>query len=342
MKLSSVIGGLAAPSLSMAALIPRIAQLPLPHTVVAKFDNPTWLENIAIRPNGNLLVTELLPEPAVYTVAQPHSSSPYVSLVHTFSSVQGMGGITEIRPDVFAVLGGNLTAEGVPASGSFSAWTMDFSALRESPVISLAAALPDLNAPNGAVAVPLALNIILVADTLLGAVWRVDLNTGASTIISQVPEMAGTPGGVNGVKIYGGYLYWSNLGLATIYRLRITTLGYPVTGAQVETVAVLEAETLDDFAIGADGTIWACSNAGGLLFAVKQGTAGGNATSVVVLGAPTELLLAGDTAVAFGRGPSDGKILYVSTSGGLSDPVNGTLTEGGQVVAVDTSGWKSI
>jgi hypothetical protein len=54
----------------------------------------------------------------------------------------------------------------------------------------------------------------------------------------------------------------------------------------------------------------------------------------------TEMSVAGCTAAAFGRSKKDGKTLYVTTSGGQAVPVNGTVTEGGKVVAIDTSGYK--
>jgi hypothetical protein len=52
-----------------------------------------------------------------------------------------------------------------------------------------------------------------------------------------------------------------------------------------------------------------------------------------------ELILARDTSCAIGRGKGDTKILYVATNGGIANPVNGILVEGGKVVAIDTRGF---
>jgi hypothetical protein len=49
--------------------------LPLPARTVAQLDAvPTWLENIAVRPNGDLLVTQLAPLPVLLTVKSPTST----------------------------------------------------------------------------------------------------------------------------------------------------------------------------------------------------------------------------------------------------------------------------
>jgi len=49
--------------------------------------------------------------------------------------------------------------------------------------------------------------------------------------------------------------------------------------------------------------------------------------------------IAEPTSAQFGRTLRDRKTLYVTTAGGLGVPVNGTEVVGGQLVAVDTTGW---
>ena len=57
---------------------------------------------------------------------------------------------------------------------------------------------------------------------------------------------------------------------------------------------------------------------------------------VTVDGSQYQLTVAGDTACHFGRRQTDRKTLYVVTDGGLADPVNGTVVEGGKAIALDT------
>ncbi|KAK9364351.1 hypothetical protein V1509DRAFT_643775 [Lipomyces kononenkoae] len=144
---------------------------------------------------------------------------------------------------------------------------------------------------------------------------------------------ASFPIGINGMHIHDGYLYFSNSFAATIYKLKIDNNGYPSPGASVEKVAKVDSPFVDDLTTGPlkKNTIWAATNVGDSVVAVKL-----NGTSVVVDGSPQQLTVAGATSSAFGRTSNDTYILYVTTTGGLADPVNGTLTEGGEVIAIDT------
>lgn len=72
---------------------------------VWEFSDPTWVENLAVRSNGNLLVT-LLSRPELYQI-HPTGGAP--QLVHTFSQYTGLLGIAEIESDVFAVVTGNVS-----------------------------------------------------------------------------------------------------------------------------------------------------------------------------------------------------------------------------------------
>lgn len=92
---------------------------------------------------------------------------------------------------------------------------------------------------------------------------------------------------------------------------------------------------VDDFTFAPDGVLWAASNDGNTVVAVSPG---GRKVEAVA-GAKNQLTIAGGTATVFGRTRRDGKVLYVCTAGGLDASVNGTLTESGKVVAVDTEGY---
>ncbi|KAF7563190.1 hypothetical protein G7046_g894 [Stylonectria norvegica] len=156
--------------------------------------------------------------------------------------------------------------------------------------------------------------------------------------------MKPTPGaalliGVNGIHVRGKYLYFTNSNTVSIFRVRISAAGRPVRNAKVELVANLSsvATFLDDFTFSAKGDIYVATNLDNSVLRVDTKT--GKAKTVV--GKSTELTVAGSTAVAFGRTEKDRHTFYVSTSGAAASPVNGTLTEGGKVVAVASheSGW---
>ena len=323
--------------LTMAAVTPiaRGDSLPLPYRDMYQFSDPrTWVENIAVRPNGDLLVTILFPAAQLYLVQRPYSDQPSVSLVHDFrDQVQGLLGIAETRPDTFLVAGSRtnptaqpnasavfeVTLNGAPHNGTATTATTTSTSAR------LVANITEASVLNGATALRgcgRGHDILLVADSVLGQVFRVDATTGHYDVAIKVPEMQGTPTGINGLKVHEGHLYFSNSVTLSIYRLKITPDGSAAEGAAVETVATVAGEVfLDDFAIGADGTLWAASNRGNTTYAIGPG----GKKVVPVLGGADSDVVRGDTAAAFGRTEQDRHVLYITTS------------MPGKVVAADTS-----
>ena len=62
----------------------------------------------------------------------------------------------------------------------------------------------------------------------------------------------------------------------------------------------------------------------------------------VAVGSLAEHTVAEGTSLAFSRTSIDWDILYVTTSGGVSAPINGTITEPGKIIAVNTKGYYSV
>lgn len=78
---------------------------PLAVRNITQFPNPTFVENIAIRSNGQALVT-LLSTPELFLVDPDHGDP---QLIHQFPCATGLLGIAEIEDDVFAVVAGNVS-----------------------------------------------------------------------------------------------------------------------------------------------------------------------------------------------------------------------------------------
>ncbi|OIW28641.1 hypothetical protein CONLIGDRAFT_389394 [Coniochaeta ligniaria NRRL 30616] len=318
------------------------AGLPLSHRVVYQFPNHTWLENIFVRSNGDLLVTVLMPSAALIQISDPSSAEPTVSIVHNFTSVDGLLGIAETKHDVFTVTGGNFTGIGAQVNGTFSAWEVDLngSDMYNNKNVNLITSMKPVAFMNGLTSLPENPTTVLIADSALGVVWRLDTLTGRFNKALDFLDMKVVPGsplaiGINGIRISNDTLYFTNSFERTIYRVKIDKTGGVAMGAAMEKfVQIKEAIFLDDFAIGSDGVIWAVENVANRLFAVRP-----DGSYEVVEGGINQTTVAGDTAAAFGRGKTDQKTLYVVTSGAQAGPVNGTYVEGGKVVAVDTSGY---
>ncbi|KAI0143623.1 hypothetical protein GGR57DRAFT_483426 [Xylariaceae sp. FL1272] len=323
--------------MSPASLVLNGVDLPLSSRLVTQFDSNTWIENLAARSNGDLLLTVLAPTASLYGVANPASDEPSLKLLHTFGDgAAGLVGIAEPEPDLFVVAGYGVAANGTTAP----VWTVDLRAGGVEPEVQLVRKLENAGVLNGITAVPGVTDAVLVADSKKGLIWRVDLKTGNYEVGVEVEEMKPGSGassvGVNGVHVRDGYLYWTNSATVSIYRIEITDQGFPTPCARVELVSTLEAVFVDDFVIGEDNTIWVATNSDNRLIATQPFTN----QSVVVYGATDTLALAGDTSAIFGRGESDQSTLYVATCGGMRSPINGTLVEPGKVVAVDTTDFR--
>ncbi|KAJ4126943.1 hypothetical protein NW754_002213 [Fusarium falciforme] len=318
-------------AISAAPLEPR-ANLPLPSRAVYQFSNPNWIENIAVRSNGDLLLT-MLTTPELYQLREAQGPSPQLELVHSFDSLTGLMGIAETTQDTFIVAGGNFSSPGVGVPGTFSVWEIKVCGRR--PEVSKVVDIPEAVFLNGVVANSLIMDEVLIADSSLGKVFKVNVKEKKYQVAIELPEMAPPANaaiqlGINGVHIQNGFLYWTNTLLDTLFRVQINKNGIVAVGAKVETVATTTS-SLDDFALDRKGTSWVTTNGNNSVLAISP-----NGKSVVVAGSISELTVAGATAAAFGRTPKDRDILYVVTSGALAAPVNGTITEGGKIVAINT------
>lgn len=307
-------------------------KLPLPSRSVYQFSNPNWIENIAVRSNGNLLLT-MLTTPELYQLRGAPGPSAQVELVHSFEGLAGLLGIAETTADTFVVAGGNFSSIGVGVPGTFSVWEVKLCGRR--PEVSKVVDIPEAVLLNGVVTNPWMKDEVLIADSALGKVFKVDVKEKRYQVAAELPEMAPPANtviqlGVNGVHIQNGFLYWTNTLLNTLSRVRINKNGIVAAGAKVGTVATTTS-SLDDFALDRKGTSWVTTNGNNSVLAISP-----NGKSVVVAGSISELTVAGATAAAFGRTPQDRDILYVVTSGALAVPVNGTITEGGKIVAINT------
>lgn len=293
-----------------------------------QFQDHTRVENIAVRKNGNLLVT-LSDRPELYEVDPFNPSSP--KLIHHFAGYSGLGGITETTPDVFLVNAGNITFGPIrPVPKSFSVWKVDLS-YRHSARVSKVTDIPEAVYLNGMTTLNARDGVILTGDCASGRVFRLDTNTGNYTValqneLLQPPPNATLPVGVNGIRMFRDYLYFTNTFKAIYARVPVDL----VTGAAMGPYEVLDSNVVaDDLAVKA-GVGYLAGSIGNVVIKVKsdkeENVIAGNLNSTVVAGA---------TSTAFGRTKKDKNILYVVTSGTEISPVNGTFVEPGKIVALD-------
>jgi hypothetical protein len=245
-------------------------------------------------------------------------------------------GIAEVAPDVYAVVGGIWDLANTRAElGSLQVWTVDLS--KATKKVKFVAEIANSTIFNGLVRHPFNPRLLLAADSAIGAVWKVDLVTGSYGIAFQDPLLApigtvpGTNLGINGLKAYGQYLYFTNSAQRFYGRVKVSSSGAKLSA--IEKISESEdagADVVyDDIALnirnGVVKSSWIASHP---TYAVQVKSDG----SQVLINDTVKLL--NPTAAAFGRGTfKEKKTLYV-TNGGWFEGFD--LVKGG-VVALDLS-----
>ncbi|RFU29294.1 hypothetical protein B7463_g7025, partial [Scytalidium lignicola] len=313
------------------------------HTI-HQFPNFTWIENIAIRSNGQILGTDVaggqifLVDPKCPQVKPP--------VIAQFPKGSTVAGITEVEDDVFYIVSAlgyvyNFTFQ----ANTTSVWKVDMRqyAHTEKASIRKVVDIPAIVVPNGMTTLSKIDNTILIADTGAGAVWKVNVHTGAHQIVFDHPYLkpistAHPPFGVNGIHIIEKQTSKSK-SIPTLY-FSNTDRGYlgtvPIsleTGKPTGKVLLLSnsVHAADDFAVDSCGNVWLCENVLNTLVRVFP-----DGHVQTIAGGQNSTALIGPVAVAFGRGCDDRDVLYISTDGLTTNPTTRQpLTTNGKIAAID-------
>jgi len=301
-----------------------------PTRKVYTFPKNTFIENIAVRSNGELLVTSMS-VPDLFAI-DPSAASPDAAVVHTFPNASGISGITEVTPDVFAVVTATWDLATTRAElGSLVIWTVDVTGA--DPVVRFVARVENSTILNGIIRHPTNPGLLLAADSAVGAIWRVDLVDGthdvaiASPLLQPTGTAPGTNLGINGLKAAGSHLYFTNSAQRFFGRVAIDHGGNAAGNIEILANSTDAGSDVvyDDIALDGQGGGWIASHPS---YAVRVSASG---TQFVVN--DTAKLL-NPTSAAFGRGDeAQEKTLYVTNGGEFVG--NDLVNEG--VVAIDLS-----
>ncbi|KAI9695444.1 MAG: hypothetical protein M1820_008629 [Bogoriella megaspora] len=313
---------------------------------VFEFPVGTWIENLGVRSNGDLLLTRLdVPE---LDLLNPFVSNPQPVTPHIFPQVTALTGIAEISPDSWALGAGNFSFDTIPGGtlGSWTVWNADFLSttsndatfkkiadVSEALTIDGLCNLPETSEPEN----------VLVGDLEEGVIRRVETATGRSTVVvnNSLTAAGDDPlfhgSGVNSIHVRDSILYFTNTFLNVFAQMPIKSDGTPA-GEPAVITKVDKPTTefyFDDFTFSTDGNFaFLTTGSGNSILRVPLD---GSSDGEIVAGNFNSAAIAEPTSCQFGRTAQDQHILYVSTSGGLAAPVNGNTTIGAQIVAVDTS-----
>ncbi|KAH8898358.1 hypothetical protein GQ53DRAFT_636260 [Thozetella sp. PMI_491] len=288
----------------------------------------SWLENIAVRSDGALLVTRV-DVPEVWVIDPAAGTGEMLLTVP--SPATSITGITELSPDVFALGVGQYDMAAGAIQGSFEVWVFNLASGPDSAQSTLrkVCAVPDAGLLNGLTTWDN--DTVLAVDSTHGPVYKISVASGTFEI--TLNDEVQTPGpnafipiGINGIKVRDGYVYFTNSARTSFYRVPVDSSVKPTGPVEV----VVSGFPTDDFVFDTDGTAYITTHPTNTIVKVAPGAS----ESITVAGKSDSLEVGGATACAFGRREDDQRILYVVTSGALAAPVNGEV-EPAKVVAID-------
>jgi hypothetical protein len=307
--------------------VPAVALTP-----VAYFPEKYFLENLAVRADGSVLITAVLQQ-ELWCVVHPELGAevPPV-LVHTFE--HPVTGIVEVDPDVFIVsmTEGYTSHESHLARIDLTDWTPGQPATPE-----IVFTFDDrVRALNGSCL--LGPGVMLAADCFAGFIWRIDLGPGARGATARIwlahdtmaydpdSEVAPPPQpGVNGVH-YGpktGYLYYTSTAQRVFMRVPVDPATLDPAG-DAEFVAAID--NADDFCIDeAAGFAYVTRHRANTFDRLPLQPRHGSEVRHLV-GDPFNDALVGPSSAAWSRGPGDhGRVAYLITDGGTTAPPDGVV-----------------
>jgi len=301
-------------------------------TPVAYFPEKYFLENLAVRGDGSILITAVLQkEPWWVRSPDPHAAVSPV-LVHTFE--HPVTGIVEVEPDVFVVslTEGYTSHESQLARIDFTDWTPG---VPVSPEIIFT--FDDrVRALNGSCL--LGPRVMLIADCFAGFIWRLDLADGARSAAARIwlahdtmamdPDSGVAPPpqpGVNGVRFGAqtGYLWYTSTAQKVFMRVPVDPATLDPAGDAEFVAAIDNADDfcLDETAGFADITRHRANTIDRVPLEPRHGSEVRH-----IAGNPFNDTLIGPSSAAWGRGPGDyGRMAYVTTDGGTTAPPDGIV-----------------
>ncbi|KAL7929177.1 hypothetical protein V8C35DRAFT_325304 [Trichoderma chlorosporum] len=324
----------------------------LDHThLIYEFPNDTWVENIAARSNGDLLLS-IIGRPQLFAIDPSASSPKQPVLIHEFTGFLDVFGIAEYQADKFAVLTGNFSLEsGDLGIGSWAVWSVDLNGVNISPrngestpfSAPLVAKITDVPAAyflNGLSLLSQKQQTLLIGDINAGVIYRLDIVSGDYEIVlndtftAPVPTPPFPISGVDGLHVRNGSeLFFSNVGKQQLYKVPINEDGTPAGPVVTVATTLSTLDEYDDFTFDCAGNIFITTGGGN---SIEMISADGR-QQIVIAGNVNSTAMAEPTSCTFGRGLYDKNVLYVVTGGGLALPVNGDIIVGGQLVAVRTT-----
>ena len=298
-------------------------------TVAAEFPQHFFLENLAVRADGSMLIT-VQNRKELWYVQKPGEALPVSpELLYTFDFNTAF--VVEWQKDLFLIGVADVyeTHEARLYAIDLRGWTPGQSI---EPNLVLEFPRPWVGLNGGCMIAP---NVLLAAG-MANLIWRVDLAENGSAkarLWLQHDTMKNRPGekkpeqpGTNGVQYASrtGYLYYTTTSQQLMLRVKVDPKTFEPDGLP-EFVA--GGREWDDFLIDEDaGVAYVTTHRENTIDRVRLAHDGNRAGRTVIAGDPFTDRLVGPSAGAWSRTPGDyGRIAYFSTDGGTAQPPDGVF-----------------
>ncbi|CAM6083330.1 unnamed protein product [Calypogeia fissa] len=329
-------------ALASSSPIPTLTTKLDPVRTVYQFPNNTYVENLAVRSNGQILVS-IITSPLLYLFNSVQIGPP--TLIHNFSaSALGVAGIAEYQPDIFAVITGNFSfATSSFGPGSWAVWSVDLTGVKSQPDNTLyppprirkIADIPEASSLNGMTLLSQEKGTLLVGDLVGGNIVKLTVETGDyEVVINNTFTATGNipAGGVDGLRVRDGFVYVANFGKFLFAKIPIDGDGMPTGNGTLIAHTLAPGDQFDDFTFDRHGNAYVVTGGGNSVERISPD----GSRQVIIAGSVNSTAIAEPTSAAFGRGEFDKHVLYVTTGGGLAFHSPGNPIVGGQLVAITT------
>jgi hypothetical protein len=310
-------------------------------TTIACFPKHYFLENLAVRSDGSILVTAMNRKELWYILPTSEDVPVEPILMHTFA-LPALN-LVEVEPDLFYLCTSDVyeTHQSNLQRLDLRGWTPGKSL---KPEIVLDFPEP-VRALNGSCLI--APTVMIIADSIAGLFWRVDLSTEGSKPTARVwlkhDSMAFNPNsplkplqpGLNGVRYASrsNTLYYTTTAQKLFMRVRIDPVTHEPAAAP-ELVA--EGRMFDDFCIDEDaGVAYLTTHRENTIDRISLEPSE-NSVRHSMAGDPFTEQLIGPSSGAWGRGTGEyGRVAYFTTDGGTTSPPPDGIVRTAKVLRVE-------
>lgn len=287
-----------------------------------------WLENIAVRSTGQLLLTTIS-QPWLYTFDPSEQPNPAPRIRAELPDVNGCTGITETAdPDVFAISCAIHGPAAFEARGNVVI-TLDLRDDSKQPFVTKVADIPEAKLLNGMTTTHPD-GLLLMSDSSGGSIWWANLSsTEYGILVNNDPLLQPggiVPCGVNGIRTHGNDLFFANSGMGLFGRITLDGWGNAMGEAERLGDVPGGVRAFDDFAVDGEGTKWVATHDD----AVTVIKAGGERWVIRDVG--NGVGLRAPTSAAMGRGSKEEERTVYVVTGGVGMLQGGV--RGGQIVAI--------